>query len=73
VCDEHEGDDLKRYVKARVKSGSMRTWSSSARGAGRGRHGYRETSRLPLAALYPEDAARLLVAVMDVVTMRKPL
>jgi ribosomal protein S18 acetylase RimI-like enzyme len=37
------------------------------------RRGYRETSRLPLAALYPEDAARLLVAVMDVVTMRKPL
>jgi hypothetical protein len=34
---------------------------------------YRETSRLPLAALYPEDVARLLVAVMDVVTMRKPL
>ena len=37
------------------------------------RRGYQETSRLPLAALYPEDAARLLVAVMDVVTMRKPL
>jgi ribosomal protein S18 acetylase RimI-like enzyme len=37
------------------------------------RRGYRETSRLPLSALYPEDAARLLVAVMDVVTMRKPL
>jgi ribosomal protein S18 acetylase RimI-like enzyme len=37
------------------------------------RRGYRETSRLPLAALYPEDAARLLVAVMDVVTMRKPI
>lgn len=37
------------------------------------RRGYRETSRLPLAAVYPEDAARLLVAVMDVVTMRKPL
>jgi ribosomal protein S18 acetylase RimI-like enzyme len=37
------------------------------------RRGYRETSRLPLAALYPEDAARLLVAAMDVVTMRKPL
>ena len=37
------------------------------------RRGYRETSRQPLAALYPEDAARLLVAVMDVVTMRKPL
>jgi hypothetical protein len=37
------------------------------------RRGYRETSRLPLAALHPEDAARLLVAGMDVVTMRKPL
>ena len=37
------------------------------------RRGYRETSRLPLAALHPEDAARLLVAVMDVVTMQKPL
>lgn len=37
------------------------------------RRGYRETSRLPLAALHPDDAARLLVAVMDVVTMRKPL
>lgn len=37
------------------------------------RRGYRETSRLPLAALYPEDATRLLVAAMDVVTMRKPL
>jgi len=37
------------------------------------RRGYRETSRLSLAALYPEDAARLLVAAMDVVTMRKPL
>lgn len=37
------------------------------------RRGYRETSRLPLAALYPDDAARLLVAAMDVVTMRKPL
>ena len=37
------------------------------------RRGYRETSRLPLAALYPEDAARLRVAGMDVVTMRKPL
>jgi hypothetical protein len=37
------------------------------------RRGYRETSRLPLAALYPEDGARLLVAEMDVVTMRKPL
>ena len=36
------------------------------------RRGYRETSRLPLAALNPDDAARLLVAVMDVVTMRKP-
>lgn len=37
------------------------------------RRGYRETSRLPFAALYPEDAAKLLVARMDVVTMRKPL
>ena len=37
------------------------------------RRGYRETSRIPLVALYPEDAARLLVPVMDVVTMRKPL
>jgi hypothetical protein len=37
------------------------------------RRGYREISRLPLAALHPEDAARLLVAVMDVVTMRKQL
>lgn len=37
------------------------------------RRGYRETSRVPLAALYPEDAARLLVTVMDVITMRKPL
>jgi ribosomal protein S18 acetylase RimI-like enzyme len=37
------------------------------------RRGYRETSRLPLAELYPEDAARLLVSAMDVVTMRKPL
>lgn len=37
------------------------------------RRGYRETSRLPLAALHPEDAARLLVAEMDVVTMRKQL
>jgi GNAT superfamily N-acetyltransferase len=27
----------------------------------------------PTAALYPEDAPRLLVAVMDVVTMRRPL
>ena len=35
------------------------------------RRGYRETSRLPLAALHPDDAARLLVAAMDVVTMRK--
>jgi hypothetical protein len=34
------------------------------------RRGHRETSRLPIAALYPEDAARLLVSVMDVVTMR---
>ena|SRR4249920_3308384 len=37
------------------------------------RRAYRETSRFSLAAVYPEDAARLLVAVMDVVTMRKPL
>lgn len=37
------------------------------------RRGYRETSRLPLEALHPEDAARLLVAAMDVVTMRKEL
>ncbi|MGH2538996.1 MAG: GNAT family N-acetyltransferase [Actinomycetota bacterium] len=37
------------------------------------RRGYRETSRLPLAALYREDAAKLLVARMDVVTMRKQL
>jgi ribosomal protein S18 acetylase RimI-like enzyme len=37
------------------------------------RRGYRETSRLPLEALFPDDAARLLVAVMDVVTMQKPL
>jgi hypothetical protein len=37
------------------------------------RRGYRETSRIPLAALHPEDAVRLLVAAMDVVTMRKQL
>ncbi len=37
------------------------------------RREYRETSRLSLAAVYPEDAARLLVAGMDVVRMRKPL
>lgn len=37
------------------------------------RRGYRETSRIPLAAKHPEDAAKLLVAAMDVVTMRKPL
>jgi ribosomal protein S18 acetylase RimI-like enzyme len=37
------------------------------------RRGYREASRLPVAALYPEDAAQLLVARMDVVTMRKTL
>ena len=37
------------------------------------RRGYLETSRLPLAALHPEDAAKLLVAAMDVVTMRKLL
>jgi ribosomal protein S18 acetylase RimI-like enzyme len=37
------------------------------------RRGYRETSRLPLAAVHPEDAARLIVAAMDVVTMRKQL
>jgi ribosomal protein S18 acetylase RimI-like enzyme len=37
------------------------------------RRGYHETSRLPLEALYPEDAARLAVASLDVVTMRKSL
>ena len=37
------------------------------------RRGYRERSRRPLAAVHPEDAARLLVPAMDVVTMRKPL
>ena len=37
------------------------------------RRGYHETSRLPVDALYPEDAARLVVAGLDVVTMRKSL
>ncbi|MGA9161562.1 MAG: GNAT family N-acetyltransferase [Actinomycetota bacterium] len=37
------------------------------------RRGYHETSRLPLDALYPEDAARLIVAALDVVTLRKSL
>jgi ribosomal protein S18 acetylase RimI-like enzyme len=37
------------------------------------RRGYTETSRRPIAAVYPEDAASLAVDALDIVTMRKPL
>jgi ribosomal protein S18 acetylase RimI-like enzyme len=37
------------------------------------RRGYAETSRRPIAAVYPEDAASLAVEALDIVTMRKPL
>ena len=37
------------------------------------RRGYIETSRRPIAAVHPEDAASLAVDSMDVVTMRRPL
>jgi ribosomal protein S18 acetylase RimI-like enzyme len=37
------------------------------------RCGYRETSRRPIAAVYPDDAAWLAVEALDIVTMRKPL
>lgn len=37
------------------------------------RRGYAETSRCPIAAVYPEDAAALAVEALDLVTMRKLL
>ncbi len=37
------------------------------------RRGYTETSRLPIAAVYPDDVASLAVEALDIVTMRKPL
>ena len=43
----------------------LRTWYE--------RRGYRETSRVALAEVFPEDAAVLAVAGCDIVTMRKPL
>lgn len=37
------------------------------------RRGYTETSRRPIAAVYPGDAASLAVEALDIVTMRKAL